>query len=104
MAKNGPNNGSDAAYIAPKFVPNEQLLGRDDSGGQDFQPYTAQFGDGGVVTGGAKSYFSASGGGNAGEPLDGDEISQKGRDTTGGINDRRSPTAKPPMGRKKGNE
>lgn len=57
------NSGRDAAYIKPKFVPDEALHGRDDSGGIDFDDnYTQQFGDGGKVTGGAKSYLSASGG------------------------------------------
>jgi hypothetical protein len=61
MAKNSPSSGGDAAYIEPKFVPNEFLLGRDDSGGPDYQPYTAKFGDGGKVTG-SKSHLSATGG------------------------------------------
>lgn len=57
------NSGRDAAYIKPKFVPDEALHGRDDSGGYDWSDnYTEQFGDGGKVTGGAKSYLSASGG------------------------------------------
>ena len=51
----------DAAEIRPKFIPDFELLPRDDSGGPGFEPYTAQFGDGGRVTG-AKSYLSASGG------------------------------------------
>jgi hypothetical protein len=69
MAKNSPSSGGDASYIEPKFVPNEFLLGRDDSGGPDYQPYTAKFGDGGKTTG-AKSHLSASGG-SGGD--DGDE-------------------------------
>lgn len=57
------NSGRDAAYIKPKFVPDAALHGRDDSGGIDYNDnYTEQFGDGGYVTGGAKSYLSASGG------------------------------------------
>ncbi len=57
------NSGRDAAYIKPKFVPSDALVGRDDSGGYDWSDnYTGQFGDGGKVTGGAKSYLSASGG------------------------------------------
>jgi hypothetical protein len=57
------NSGRDAAYIKPKFVPDGALHGRDDSGGIDWNDnYTEQFGDGGKVTGGAKSYLSASGG------------------------------------------
>lgn len=43
--------GKDAAYIKPKLVPNDELLARDDSGGPDYQPYTAAFGDGGFVHG-----------------------------------------------------
>lgn len=53
----------DAADIRPKFVPDFELHGRDDSGGIGYQPYTAQFGDGGRVTG-SKSHLSASGGGS----------------------------------------
>lgn len=55
----------DAAEIAPKFVPADALLPRDDSGGIDFENTsknrTAEFGDGGKVTG-AKSHLSANGG------------------------------------------
>ena len=73
MAKDrsGPGyaSGRDAAYIKPKFIPNEELLGRDDSGGPDFDPYTAQFGDGGYVTG-EKAHLSARGGREAEEEED----------------------------------
>lgn len=55
------NSGDDAAYIKPKFVPMEGLMPRDNSGGPDFDSYSAKFGDGGRVTG-AKSYLSARGG------------------------------------------
>lgn len=41
----------DAAEISPKFVPVDELQGRDNSGGHDFTPRTAEFGDGGKVTG-----------------------------------------------------
>lgn len=54
--------GKDAATIKPKFVPDEELLARDDSGGPNFDPYTAEFGDGGFVEGGDKAHLSASGG------------------------------------------
>lgn len=55
------NSGSDAAYIKPKFVPDYELHGRDDSGGPEWVPYTQQFGDGGYVTG-DKAHLSARGG------------------------------------------
>lgn len=61
MAKNGKMTGSDAAYIRPKLVPDYELLPRDDSGGPEYDPYTAAFGDGGFVQG-AKAHLSASGG------------------------------------------
>lgn len=54
---------ADAAGISPKFIPDDELLPRDDSGGMEFEPYTAMFGDGGRVTG-AKAHLSASGGGS----------------------------------------
>jgi len=53
---------ADAATIKPKFVPDEALKPRDDSGGISFEPYTQQWDDGGYVTGGAKAHLSASGG------------------------------------------
>lgn len=53
---------ADAATIKPKFVPDNELLPRDDSLGPDMEPHTGQFGDGGYVFGGAKSYLSAGGG------------------------------------------
>lgn len=55
------NSGRSAAYIKPKFVPDEELLPRDDSGGPGFEAHTGEFGDGGRVTG-AKAHLSASGG------------------------------------------
>ena len=70
MAKDTWASGSDAAYIKPKLVPNEELLARDDSGGPDYQPYTAAFGDGGFVTG-EKAHLSAHDGQE--DPVDGDE-------------------------------
>lgn len=51
----------DAADMKPKFIPDYELLPRDDSGGPGFDPYTAEFGDGGRVTG-AKAHLSVSGG------------------------------------------
>lgn len=39
----------DAAEIKPKFVPNDELMARDNSG--DPNPRSAEFGDGGKVTG-----------------------------------------------------
>lgn len=49
---------ADAAEIKPKFVPVDALMPRDNSGGRGFDPYTAEFDDGGRVTG-PKSYLSA---------------------------------------------
>lgn len=54
--------GRDAAEIKPKFVPDESLLARDNSGGIDYTPHTAEWDDGGNVKG-AKSYLSAGGSG-----------------------------------------
>lgn len=71
------DSGRDAAYIRPKFVPDDELLGRDDSGGPDFQPYTQMFGDGGRITG-AKAHLSAHGGGEDAE--DEDEVSSRPRE------------------------
>lgn len=66
----------DAAEIRPKFIPDDELMGRDDSGGPGLQPYTAKFGDGGRVTG-SKAHLSASGGGSDRE--EGDEIAKSER-------------------------
>ena len=66
----------DAAEIAPKFIPDFELLPRDDSGGPDWTPYTAKFGDGGRVTG-AKSHLSATGGGS--DRMKNDEIDRSER-------------------------
>lgn len=65
--------GSDASYIEPRMIPDYELLGRDDSGGPDFEPRTAQFGDGGEVTG-AKAHLSARGGSD--DPKSGTEQSK----------------------------
>ena len=51
----------DAAEITPKFVPADELMPRDNSGGPGFTPYSGKFGDGGRVTG-PKSSLSATGG------------------------------------------
>lgn len=66
--------GNDAAYIKPKLIPDFELLPRDDSGGPEFNPYNAQFGDGGFVQG-AKAHLSASGGTD--DEVEGDEQSDK---------------------------
>lgn len=80
MAKNreGYASGSDAAYIKPKFVPDMELLPRDDSGGPEWDPYSEEFGDGGFVTG-DKAHLSAKGG--KGDPLskEGDEQDEQER-------------------------
>lgn len=77
----------DAAEIKPKFIPDDELLGRDDSGGTGFEPYTQKWGDGGRVTG-AKSHLSATGGGS--DRMSGDEISrsERGRAGTKGERDK----------------
>jgi len=59
----------DAAEMKPRLIPDYVLLPRDDSGGPEFQPYTAQFGDGGFVHG-EKAHLSVTGGERP--PLDGD--------------------------------
>lgn len=68
-------NSTDAAGIKPKFVPNDNLMARDDSGGPEFDPYTAQFGDGGYIQG-EKPHLTANGGGSE-DPTEGSEISDK---------------------------
>lgn len=52
---------SDAADMKPRFVPDDDLQARDNSGGPGFESHTGQFGDGGRVTG-AKAHLSVSGG------------------------------------------
>lgn len=57
-------NSTDAAGIKPKLIPNYELMPRDDSGGPEWNPRTAEFGDGGFVMGeDEKSHLSAHGGG-----------------------------------------
>jgi hypothetical protein len=58
MANDRVYNSKDAAGIAPKMVPTPELYTRDNSGGPGFNPRTAEFGDGGKVTG-PKSHLSA---------------------------------------------
>lgn len=74
MANSRVYKSTDAAGIEPKLIPDYELLARDDSGGPDYQPYTAQFGDGEFKQG-AKPHLSADGGGKA-DPLDGTERDQ----------------------------
>lgn len=50
----------DAAEITPKFVPDDALMGRDNSGGIDYTPRTAKWDDGGEPVG-PKGYLSAGG-------------------------------------------
>ena len=73
----GTVTGRSAAYVEPFLIPDDELLGRDDSGGPEFEPYTAEFGDGGYITGGAKAHLSPRGGKE--EPKLGDEESNKAR-------------------------
>jgi hypothetical protein len=51
----------DAAEMKPRLMPDAALLPRDNSGGRGFDPYTAEFDDGGRVTG-AKKHLSVGGG------------------------------------------
>lgn len=70
--------GKDAAYIKPKLIPNAELMARDDSGGPEWDPHTAQFGDGGYVTGGdEKGHLSAKN--SAQHDIEGTELSDKNR-------------------------
>lgn len=77
MAKSMIPSNTDAAGIKPRLIPDAELLGRDDSGGPDYSPYTAQFGDGGYVQG-EKPHLTWDDGGKE-DPIDGDEIAQKQR-------------------------
>lgn len=43
--------GESAAWSKPMTMDYEELTPRDDSGGPDYEPYLAMFGDGGVVEG-----------------------------------------------------
>lgn len=69
--------GRDAAEMKPRFIPDYELLGRDDSGGIGFEPYTAEFGDGGRVTG-AKAHLSVRGG--EVDAMEKDEVSREERE------------------------
>lgn len=79
MAKNDRvYNSTDAAGIKPKLIPNFELMARDDSGGPEWDPHTAEFGDGGYVVGGdEKGHLSATGGGQ--HEREGTELSDKAR-------------------------
>jgi hypothetical protein len=67
--REGYVRGSDAAYMEPRLIPDYELLPRDDSGGPEFDPYTAEFGDGGYTTG-AKAHLSVRGGRDDAEAMD----------------------------------
>lgn len=78
MANDRVYNSTDAAGIKPKLIPNYELMARDDSGGPEYDPHTAQFGDGGYVTGGdEKGHISAKGGTQ--HDAEGTELSDKPR-------------------------
>ena len=64
-------SGSDAAYIKPRFIPDDELHARDDSGGPGFKSPTADFGDGGRVTG-PKAHLNAKGGSDKNDTGDDD--------------------------------
>jgi hypothetical protein len=68
--------GNDAAWMKPKLIPDYELEPRDDSGGPEFDSYTAEFGDGGYVTG-DKAHLSVSGGRD--DDMREDEISEEPR-------------------------
>lgn len=52
---------ADAVNMKPRFIPDDKLLPRDDSGGRDFRDKrTAEWGDGGRVTG-SKSHLGPGG-------------------------------------------
>ncbi len=76
MANSRVYMSKDAAGIEPKFVPNTNLMARDDSGGPEYDPYTAQFSDGDFKIG-AKPHLSVSGG--TADTIEGTEISDKPR-------------------------
>ena len=59
-AGNFGRSGRDASYVEPFLIPDYELLPRDDSGGPEFAPYTAEFGDGGYSTG-PKAHLSPRG-------------------------------------------
>lgn len=73
--------GLDAALTRPFFIPDYELLPRDDSGGPEYAPYTAEFGDGGYVTG-PKEHLSPRGprGGMGDTPRELDEESRRPRE------------------------
>jgi hypothetical protein len=55
---------TDAAEIKPKFIPDDKLRTRDNSGGLGFDDnHSGEWDDGGYIFGGAKSHLSAGGGG-----------------------------------------
>lgn len=95
MAREGfKPSGKDAAVMKPRLIPDYELMPRDDSGGPDFQPYTAVFGDGGFVQGGDKKHLSVSGG--KGDPLDGsvqestEEARERNKGDASGVASRRA--------------
>ena len=49
--KSSSSESKQANEKKPRMVRDEGLYTRDDSGGPDFKPYNAKFGDGGKVTG-----------------------------------------------------
>lgn len=69
--------GRDAAETRPFLIPDFELLPRDDSGGPEWTPYTAEWGDGGYTTG-PKAHLSPRGG-MGGDKKRGDEIDRSER-------------------------
>lgn len=48
---------ADAVDMKPKFVPDDRLLPRDDSGGPDYDNHTGQWDEGGYVKGESKPHL-----------------------------------------------
>lgn len=48
---------ADAVDMKPKFVPDDRLLPRDDSGGPDYDPHHGEWDDGGFVKGDSKPHL-----------------------------------------------
>lgn len=51
-------SGRDAAVMKPALIPDAELRARDNSGGRDYDPYAAEFGDGGYIIGGPKPHLT----------------------------------------------
>ena len=83
---------ADMTKSGARFIPDAYLLGRDDSGGLNYQPYNAQFADGGFTTG-SKAHLGGTGPDN---PIVGDEqlSTQEARDKNRGVRDQAPASSK----------